>query len=116
MSMQGLSLVGFMDRESALRDFRRDRVCANANNDAGLAAEWDSARERLDIQPIPPAQQTYLEQLVELDAARPAPNRALSGVALMPVELAPLPANVVPKVAIRLQLSWRRAPAAEVLN
>src|SRR5262249_7450644 len=75
MSSPGLSLVGFItDQQQAFLHLRMDCVPADAS-DRALAAEWVVAKAKRgppmpkagapDIQPMPPAAEPYITQLMQ---------------------------------------------------
>lgn len=80
MPAQGLSLVGFMERDQA--HLHLTHGCIGINQDqATLDAEWAAAKARLgapvvnaglpDILPIPPEKQQYIAQLAQLPWVQP---------------------------------------------
>ena len=98
MPTPGLSLVGFMDQPQAINYFRTNCMPADIS-DAALISEWNTAQAKLgapvdapgqpDIQPIPPADQAYIQQLQQ----EPWIQQALApyqGASFQAVEIEPL--------------------------
>jgi hypothetical protein len=99
MPSPGLSLVGFLDQQSAIGVLRRSCVFPDLS-DAALAREWQRAVDKLgapvqnagqpDIQPIPADGQAYMEQLLQQPWVAKALREDLMGATFQMVELDPL--------------------------
>jgi hypothetical protein len=98
MPTPGLSLVGFMDQQQAIDYFRTNCIPADPS-DIALIAEWTAAKTKLgaalgspgqpDIQPIPPKDQVYIQQLQQevwvQQALAAYPNAAFQVVEIEPL-------------------------------
>jgi hypothetical protein len=99
MPNPGLSLVGFLDQQSAVAVLRRSCVFTDTS-DAALVAEWLRARDKLgapvenagrpDVQPIPSDGQAYMERLVQQPWVAASLRDDLAGATFQMVELDPL--------------------------
>ena len=99
MPNPGLSLIGFLDQQTAVDVLRRSCVCADTS-DAALAAEWQRARDKLgapvenagrpDMRPIPADGQSYMERLVRQSWVAKSLGDDLLGATFQMVELDPL--------------------------
>jgi hypothetical protein len=99
MATPGLSLVGFLDQQAAINNFRNAYVPLNPS-DAALTSEWTTARNQLGaplpnaghptITPIPPAQQGHVQALQRAPWAQAALQGPLLGVQFQLVEIEPL--------------------------
>lgn len=86
MATDGLSLVGFMDEQAGIAHLRRDCIPPDPT-DTALKAAWQQAQGQRgpvntkagnpDIEPIPPANASYILQLTQLPWVA-APLRGIS--------------------------------------
>ena len=99
MPTEGLSLVGFLDEQQALKHFRD--VCAvKDHSDIALRHEWQLAKSKLgapmqnaglpNVQPIPEAGQTYIAELQKQPWVQAAFRSTLLGASFQMIEIDPL--------------------------
>jgi hypothetical protein len=99
MPSAGLSLVGFMDQQQALRHLKSACIPKDSS-DESLISEWQSARARLGaplanagkprIEPLPESYHNYIQQLIDEPWAAPAFAGPLQGAGFALVEIEPL--------------------------